>query len=217
MDRPEGITVDTARNSVYLALTHNKRCMAVRLDAVHRRVKNRWGLIVDLTAPGGDHTAERFTWDILVACGDPDDLSVAAARHPDIAESGWFACLDKFAVDPSGRLWEATDQGRGWAKSSGAADGVWALETEASRRGLGAMLFRAPFGAEVAGPCFTPDGEDLFVSVQHPARDGAKSYPGFERDSRFEDAATRWPDFDPTLLPRPPVLAITRRGGGRIG
>jgi secreted PhoX family phosphatase len=63
------------------------------------------------------------------------------------------------------------------------------------------MFFRAPVGAEVAGPCFTPDGESLFLSVQHPAKDGAKSYAGFERASSFEDAATHWPDFDPALPP----------------
>ncbi len=217
MDRPEGVAVDPGRDRVYLALTQNKRRNEDRLDALHRRAEDRWGQIVTLTVPSGDHTARHFKWDILVACGDPDDPAVAAAWHPDIAPGGWFACPDNLAVDPSGRLWVATDQGRGWAKSSGAADGLWALETEAPRRGLGAMLFRAPVGAEVAGPCFTPDGESLFLSVQHPARDGAKSYPGFERNSHFEDAATRWPDFDPALPPRPSVLAITRRGGGRIG
>ncbi len=142
---------------------------------------------------------------------------MAARWHRDIAPGGWFACPDNLTLDGAGRLWVATDQGGGWAESSGAADGLWGLHTEAPRRGLGAMFFRAPVGAEVAGPYFTPDGESLFLGVQHPAKDGAKSYAGFERESRFEDAATRWPDFDPALPPRPSILAITRQGGGRIG
>jgi secreted PhoX family phosphatase len=217
MDRPEGVAVDGARGRVYLALTHNKRRGEDRLDALHRRAKNSWGQIVELAPPGGDHAAARFRWDIVVACGDPADPAAAASWHPDTPPNGWFAGPDNLAVDPAGRLWVATDQGRGWAATSGSADGLWALETAGPRRGLAAMLFRAPVGAEVAGPCFTPDGESLFLSVQHPAADGTENYPGFERNSTFEDPATRWPDFDPALPPRPAVLAITRDGGGRIG
>jgi hypothetical protein len=59
------------------------------------------------------------------------------------------------------------------------------------------MFYRVPVGAEMCGPCFTPDGKTLFVAVQHPATDGTKHFPGFERSSTFEDPATRWPDFEP--------------------
>ena len=217
MDRPEGVAIDAKQGRLFLALTKNKRRGADRLDAVHRRAHDRWGQIVELTAPGGDHAAERFSWDILVACGDPADPAVAAHWHPDSAAGGWFACPDNLALDGAGRLWVATDQGGSWAKSSGSADGLWALHAEAPRRGLAAMFFRAPVGAEVAGPCFTPDGESLFLNVQHPATDGVQDYAGFGRKSRFEDAATRWPDFDLALPPRPSIVAITRQGGGRIG
>ncbi|MDA1356048.1 MAG: PhoX family phosphatase [Proteobacteria bacterium] len=221
LDRPEGVAIDPRAapdgGKLYLSLTKNERRGADRLDAVHSRSANLWGQIIELTAPGGDHAAERFTWDILVACGDPAAQETAARWHGDIAPGGWFSCPDNLTLDSAGRLWVATDQGGGWAVLSGSADGLWALHTQHPRRGLGAMFFRAPVGAEVAGPCFTPDGESLFLSVQHPAKDGAKNYAGFERESRFADAATHWPDFDPAMPPRPSVLAITRQGGGRIG
>jgi hypothetical protein len=69
----------------------------------------------------------------------------------------------------------------------------------------------------MCGPCFAPDDKTLFVAVQHPATDGAKAFKGFERNSTFEDPATRWPDFKPDMPPRPSVVAITRKDGGVIG
>src|SRR3546814_10666559 len=79
------------------------------------------------------------------------------------------------------------------------------------------MFFRAPVGAEVCGPRFTPDATSLFLAVQHPATDGTKAYRGFERNSTFADPATRWPDFTDGMPPRPSVLVIQKDGGGVIG
>jgi secreted PhoX family phosphatase len=69
----------------------------------------------------------------------------------------------------------------------------------------------------MCGPMFTPNDETLFVAVQHVAADGTDAYPGFERASTFEDPATRWPDFDDKMPPRPSVVVITKQGGGKIG
>jgi hypothetical protein len=91
------------------------------------------------------------------------------------------------------------------------------LETEGELRGTGKMFFRVPVGAEMCGPKFTPDAKTLFVAVQHPATDGTKDFPGFERASTFEDPATRWPDFDDRIPPRPSVVVITKDDGGVIG
>ncbi|HXE86975.1 MAG TPA: hypothetical protein VN524_09290 [Hyphomicrobiaceae bacterium] len=56
----------------------------------------------------------------------------------------------------------------------------------------------------------------VFLAVQHPAADGVKDWKPFGRESTFEDPATRWPDFNPAMPPRPSVVAIRRKGGGKI-
>ena len=66
----------------------------------------------------------------------------------------------------------------------------------------------------MCGPCFTPDDETFFVAVQHPGE--ADDDDPNAKAATFEDPSTRWPDFKPGMPPRPSVVAITRRGGGRI-
>jgi secreted PhoX family phosphatase len=220
MDRPEDVEPNPANGRVYVLLTNNsKRGDADKpgADAANPRAANIWGHILELTPAGGDHAADSARWEVLVRAGNPAEPGIAAQWNPATSANGWFACPDNCAVDPSGRLWIATDQGKGWSKASGSADGVWALETEGRGRGTGRMFFRVPVGAELCGPRFTPDGRTLFVAVQHPATDGTIDYPGFERASTFEDPATRWPDFRPDLPPRPSVVVITKDDGGVIG
>jgi secreted PhoX family phosphatase len=74
-------------------------------------------------------------------------------------------------------------------------------------RAVPRLLYAAPMGAEVTGPCFTPDGTTLFLSVQHPGEDS----------ETFAALTTRWPDFDDKTPPRPSVIAITRKAGGPVG
>jgi secreted PhoX family phosphatase len=217
MDRPEDVEPNPANGRVYVMLTNNTKRTAEQADPANPRAENAWGHILELAAPGNDHAAERFTWEVLIKAGDPRRPEVAALWNPATSQNGWFACPDNCAVDNHGRLWVTTDQGSAWKKASGTADGVWALETEGEARGTGRMFFRVPVGAEMCGPCFTPDDRTLFVAVQHPATDGTKDYPGFERGSTFEDPATRWPDFDPKVPPRPSVVVITKEDGGLIG
>jgi secreted PhoX family phosphatase len=217
MDRPEDIEANPVNGKVYVMLTNNSRRKADQLDAANRRAGNEWGQVLEMVPPNGDHAAPTASWSLLVQGGNPADPKTGASFHPQTSKNGWFACPDNAAVDPQGRLWITTDQGEAWEKASGTADGVWALETEGPNRGMGRMFFRVPVGAEMCGPCFTPDGRTLFVAVQHPATDGGETFTRSGKGSTFEDPATRWPDFEPTMPPRPSVVVITKRDGGLIG
>lgn len=167
-------------------------------------------------------------------CGDPHRPSLKTNWNSATSEDGWFVTPDNAAVDDQGRLWVATDQGPNWPRTM-RADGLYALETDSVGGPTPHMFFRVPVGAELCGPCFTPDGETLFVAVQHPGTDGVEHFHGKDSDSEdgempdggkpfendkpvsFENPATRWPDFKSDMPPRPTVMVITKKGGGKIG
>lgn len=204
MDRPEDIEPDPRTGKVWVMLTNNNRRTEDELNAANPRADNRFGHIIEIIEPEGDFTSTRSRWEFLVRCGDPSVAEVGATWNPLTSDQGWFGSPDNCALDPSGRLWVATDGN----EDTGASDGIWAMETTGERRGTGKAFFRAPVGAEVCGPRFTEDGETLFLSVQHP---------GDGRGASFENPTTRWPDFDEGRPPRPSVLAIRKVGGGPIG
>lgn len=215
MDRPEDVQPNPVNGRVYVMLTNNTKRKDDQIDKANPRADNAFGHIIEMTPPDGDHAADEFRWDVLVRCGDPSIAEVGALWNPATSQDGWFASPDNAAVDTQGRLWVATDQGENWPKT-GRADGLYRMEVEGEGRGMPRLFFRVPVGAELCGPCFTPDGETLFVAVQHPGADGTLDFKGFERESTFADPATRWPDFDPDMPPRPSVVVITKDGGGRI-
>jgi len=204
MDRPEDVQAQPGTGRVYVMLTNNARRTANRTDAANPRSPNPYGHVLEIVTPDGDHAATTARWEVLIRGGDPHRPDARARWNAATSRNGWFACPDNCAFDPQGRLWVATDGNA----VTGAADGLWGVETEGDLRGTGYAFFRAPVDAEVCGPCFASDGRTLFLSVQHPG-DG----PG----ASFEQPTTRWPDFVDDLPPRPAVLAIRRVDGDAVG
>lgn len=213
MDRPEDVDVNPTTGKVYAMLTNNTKRKADGIDEANPRGPNVFGHIIEIAPDDGDHAATGFRWEILVKCGDPAIAPLGAAFNPATTRNGWFAMPDNCVFDAEGRLWVSTDGNSG--SKTGRADGLWGIETEGVGRGTSKCFFQVPRGAELCGPCFTPDMETMFLAIQHPGEipEGAKS----DVASTFENPTTRWPDFVDGMPPRPSIVAVTRRGGGKIG
>lgn len=213
MDRPEDIQPNGVTGKVYVMLTNNTKRKDDQVDAANPRARNAFGHIIEIIEDGGDFTATKGKWEVLLKCGDPSVAEVGASFSTATTANGWFGMPDNCAVDSAGRLWVATDGNN--AKDTGRTDGLWAVDTEGEARATSKLFFRVPVGAELCGPLFTPDDETAFVAVQHPG-DGGEEWEGFGRPSYYEDLSTRWPDFKPDMPVRPGVVVITKQGGGKI-
>ncbi len=205
MDRPEDAETNPVTGRVYVMLTNNNS--RTETNHANPRPKNIHGHIIEMIPPEidgkVDHGAESYQWDIFLQAGDPAKEKVKAKYHEQVTEHGWLSCPDNCTFDAKGRLWIATD---GATNTSGFGDAIYACDTTGEGRALTKQFFRGPVGAEICGPCFTPDNKTMFAAVQHPGE-----------GSSFSKPSTRWPDFDENIPPRPSVIAITRHDGKRIG
>lgn len=214
MDRPEDIETDPKNGRVYVMLTNNTSRKVGEVDPANPRAHNEHGHILELVPPSSpngtpDHTADRYQWDIFLLAGN-----AASGAHYGAGTDVWMSAPDNCTFDPKGRLWIASDQGKKQAANR-IADGLFACDTEGEGRATLRFFYAVPRGAECCGPCFTPDGRNLFVAVQHPGEGGRDASGAFE--SRYDAPSTRWPDFKDDMPPRPSVVVITKDDGRPIG
>lgn len=209
MDRPEDVEPSPMNGRVYVILTNNSKRTSDQVDAANPREGNTHGHVLELIPPqvdgNPDHAVDTFRWDVFLRAGDPASKTDGAVCHEGVSESGWLSCPDNAAFDARGRMWITTD---GASKTAGTGEGIFVCETDGKDRARTRLFFQGPRGSELTGVCLTPDDRSLFVSVQHP---------GEESDSDFENPSTRWPDFDPSMPPRPSVVSVRHDGGGLIG
>lgn len=206
MDRPEDVEVNPVTGVVYIACTNNTQRTATGTngtDAANPRANNRSGHIIEILEDNNDHTRTRFRWGIFMLCGDPDDPAqgtyFAGAPRSKVSPIG---APDQLTFDNQGNLWIGTD---GMPSALGWQDALYACVTEGPERGTLLPFLTVPQGAETCGPCFTPDGETMFVAVQHPGEGGTYDKPG-----------SNWPTG--TGIPRPGVVFVKKAWGrGPVG
>ena len=204
MDRPEDIETNPLNGKVYVVLTNNDSRKAEQVNAANPRERNKHGHIVEITPKDGDHGSTEGTWTVFLLAGKPGQ-DAGALYHSATSDNGWLSCPDNIAFDGTGRIWIVTD---GAPDTSGIADGVYGADTAGAGRALTRCFYQAPTGAEVCGPLVTPDDRTMFLAIQHPGED---------RGSSFDKPSTRWPDFKEGMPPRPSVIAIVKKDGGKIG
>ncbi|APU17980.1 PhoX family protein [Actinoalloteichus fjordicus] len=208
MDRPEDIEPNPVTGSVYAALTNNTNrgaTGAATADEANPRNNNKHGHVLEWTERRNDPTATRFTWNLLLVCGDPESPDTYFGGF-DKSQVSPITSPDNVAFDRHGNLWISTDS----TGALGINDGLYSVPVQGSERGHLKLFLTVPRGGETCGPVIT---EDLVtVCVQHPGEvDGAS----------VENPASNWPDRGDSQ-PRPSVVSVWRtgrggRGVGRIG
>jgi secreted PhoX family phosphatase len=208
MDRCEDVEPNPATGRVYVACTNNTNRGTgtnAAADEANPRTANRDGHVVELTEAGGNPTSTRFTWNLLLVCGDP-------AKNPTAYFSGYpadrvspISCPDNLAFDSAGNLWISTD---GQPGTIGYCDGLFKVGLEGAERGRVEQFLAVPRDAETCGPIIHDDERTVFVAVQHPGEDGS-----------WDAQVSRFPDYVPAgvhpapgqgALPRPSVVQVYR-------
>ena len=123
-----------------------------------------------------------------------------------------FSSPDGLSFDQYRRLWISTDASDQIGEPDWIGLGNDMLLAMDTRSGEVKRFLLAPDGSEVCGTVLTPDGESLFVNIQHP---------GTEQPRVPNEIETMtWPDMIPVDqggIVRACTVVITRKDGGKIG
>jgi secreted PhoX family phosphatase len=226
MDRPEDVEANPTTGRIYIACTRNEtrriepgsvtyggREIDGGPNAANPRGPNAFGHIIEIRESNDDHTSLEFSWEVFLLAGDPsgdrlitdlNQVKVDSAYYAGYAKAADLSPIgspDNIGFDRAGNLWMVTDG----VQPNGANDGCWVCPTSGPERGRLQQFMSGPLGCEVCGCQFSPDGETLFLSIQHPGEGGSTA-----------DPKSHWPD-GPGTQPRASVIAITKERGGVVG
>jgi uncharacterized protein len=207
MDRCEDVEPSPFTGKVYVACTNNSDRGKIGKEGateVNPRNENRDGHIVEITEIG-DQTSRKFTWNLLMVCGDPAQGDVTYFSGFPTDKVSPISCPDNLAFDSVGNLWISTD---GAPSGIGKNDGLFKVTLEGAERGRVEQFLAVPRDAETCGPIIHDDERTVFVSVQHPGEEGT-----------FEAPNSLFPDYvragtpvktGQARAPRPSVIQVFR-------
>lgn len=207
MDRCEDVQPSLHTGKVYVACTNNSDRGKIGKEGateVNPRNENRDGHIVEITETG-DQTSPKFTWNLLMVCGDPSTGDVTYFSGFPADKVSPISCPDNLAFDSVGNLWISTD---GAPSGIGKADGLFKVTLDGAERGRVEQFLAVPRDGETCGPIIHDQERTVFVSVQHPGEDGT-----------FDAQLSFFPDYVPAgttpapgqaRAPRPSVVQVFR-------
>ncbi len=207
MDRPEDVEPSLANGRIYVACTNNTDRGKPGKEGPtepNPRAANKDGHVVEIAPTYGDHTADTFSWNLLLICGDPATAGTYFGGYTGPVSP--ISCPDNVAFDSAGNLWISTD---GQPSALAHSDGLYKVPVTGPERGRVQQFLAVPSGAETCGPVIHDRDGSVFVAVQHPGEEGSWATP----QSRFPDyvapgATVPRGDF---AGPRPTVVQVTRR------
>ncbi|MBD2730399.1 DUF839 domain-containing protein [Nostoc sp. FACHB-892] len=189
-----------------------------------------YGWIMRLTEDGNDPAANTFRWQMIATGGEP-------------ATGGFgFANPDNLLLDRNGNLWMVTDistsKTNSAVKSRTSDDGkptsisglfgnnsIWYIPTSGDNAGKAFLFGMGPMECETTGLCFTPDEQNMFLSIQHPGEaNGIRKNQAIETreflvttitgeeftQTRQVPIGSNWPSKDSNAPPKPTVVVVTK-------
>ncbi len=236
--RPEDIELHPHDSSVFIACsdavsTSKDGSPDVRVfPGARANDSRRYGVILRIEeAPGADG-ARRLRWSRWASSGELHEGGLG------------LACPDNLAFDAQGNLWVLTDMPGASTNAAVAREGssapgsdefigvfgssaLYMIPTRGERAGLAHCFAIGPAECELCGVTFSPDGETMFLAVQHPGEQhgvrGAHLPESVEREVRVVSArgelvtqrrsvplGSNWPSQRPGDPPRPGVVCIRR-------
>ncbi|MEM7544829.1 MAG: PhoX family phosphatase [Pseudomonadota bacterium] len=207
MDRPEWISANPNKAEVFCCLTNNKNRGVkpnaggddTSVNGPNPREKNLFGQVVRWRPAGGDHTADRFEWDLFVMAGNPEVHEDARAGSDNVNAGNMFNSPDGLAFDSSGIVWIQTD-GDDSNEGDFAGQGNNMMLAGDPATGEIRRFLVGPRDCEVTGLTWSPDRTTMFVGIQHPGDSGN----------------SHWPEGG-DATPRSAVIAVRRDDGGLVG
>ena len=211
MDRPEDMETNPVTGKVYLALTNNSARSAGMVDEANPLVNNRDGHILEMVEDGNDHAAEKFSWSILILCGNPATSERAYFAGYPMDKVSPISCPDNIAFDSEGNLWISTD---GQPGTLGLCDALHKVTVDGPERGRVQQFLAVPRDAETCGPVIHDRDDSVFVAVQHPGENGTwGAHTSLWPDKLAQDGPVQ--AGDKVAAPRPTVVQVSRTSGNR--